>query len=120
MVIGYKTAVYIGRSADMALTTAGMAGAAVPVKGPIDGLYVFGIVSGSPSRQRRSHGCDGIMQAVGCRGHDGFVAICTRLRRIGKSGVFDHISMRRLPIDFFRVTAVALLAGDLTVFGLQK
>lgn len=104
----------------MALTATGMTVGAVPVNGPIDRLRDIGIGHGSSGHNGRPDGSYGIVRAMRCRFHDGFVTVCTHLGWVGKGWVFDNTLMRCLPVGIFRITAVALLAGNLAVFGLQK
>lgn len=104
----------------MALATAGVALAAVPLASGVQG-GLGGRIGGSHAPDNGlPDGGDGVMQALGGFQADLGVAFAAGLMGIREGGILDEALVSGLPIAVFRVAAVAVDTGHLAVLGLQK
>jgi len=117
---GQKTALGIFRPAYMALPAAGMTDEAVLVQGHPDHSQAVRVFSTDALRDGRFHRVEGDVQAGCSRSHNLIMAFAAGCRRVRIGRVPNHVIVDGLPVFVVGVAAVAVLAGNLAVVGIQK
>jgi hypothetical protein len=115
-----KSAPDIIRTTDMALAATGVTTAAVLGLGPADFFKYPMITFGRSGHDRTIKGCQRIMQAVFGGRHDFRMAFPADVVGLWESGVLYHLFVSGLPVSIGRISAVAILAGNLAVLGFQE